>query len=161
MGFKSNINLGDKHWLVLVDFPGIFYYHKVKLTNQAGIMQRWQVYILNLALALTFFAMAAKAFVSPDEINEVIENSLIFKDLLEKVPVSLIGIHDTAIGILIILRVWPKLVTAWAAIWIGTVVILLVSSMNMAGFLDALEHAAVFGIALYLSFKAFTSQKEE
>lgn len=34
-------------------------------------MQKWQGYILNLTLALTFFAMAAKAFVSPDEISDV------------------------------------------------------------------------------------------
>lgn len=118
-------------------------------------MQNWQGYILNLALALTFFAMAAKSFIAPDEINEVIENSLIFKDLLEKVPVFLIGIHDTVVGILIAFRVWPKLVTTWAVIWIGIVVILLISSMSMEGLLDAIEHAAVLGIALYLSIKAF------
>lgn len=117
-------------------------------------MQKWQGYILSLALALTFFAMAAKSFIAPDEISEVIENSLVFKELLEKVPVFLIGIHDTAVGILIILRLWPKLVFTWAAIWIGTVVILLISSMNIEGLLDAIEHAAVLGIALYLSIKA-------
>lgn len=117
-------------------------------------MQRWQGYILNLALALTFFAMAAKSFIAPDEISEVIENSLIFKDLLEKVPVFLIGIHDTAVGILIALRLWPKLITTWAAIWLGTVIILLITSMSVEGLLDAIEHSAVLGIALYLSLKA-------
>lgn len=124
-------------------------------------MQRWQGYILNLALALTFFAMAAKSFIAPDEINEVIENSLIFKDLLDKVPVFLIGVHDALVGTLIALRVWPKLVTTWAAIWIGTVIILLMTSMNVEGLLDAIEHSAVLGLALYLSIKAFTPQKEE
>ncbi len=124
-------------------------------------MQRWQGYILNLALALVFFAMAAKSFLAPDEITEVIENSLVFKELLGKVPVFLIGIHDATVGMLIALRLWPKLVTTWAAIWLGTVIILLISSMNMEGLLDAIEHAAVLGIALYLSIKAFTPQKEE
>lgn len=124
-------------------------------------MQKWQVYILNLALALTFFAMAAKAFVSPDEISEVIENSLIFKDILAKVPVQLIGIHDAFIGILFTLRLFPKLVTIWAAIWVGTVIILLISSVNVNGLLEAIEHATPLGIALYLSIKAFTSEKEE
>lgn len=124
-------------------------------------MQRWQGYILNLALALTFFAMAAKSFIAPDEISEVIENSLIFKDLLEKMPVFLIGIHDALVGVLIALRLWPKLVTTWATIWIGTVIILLITSMNIEGLLDAIEHAAPLGIALYLSIKAFSSQKEE
>lgn len=124
-------------------------------------MQRWQVYILNLVLALTFITMAAKAFFSPDEISDPINNSLIFKDILDKVPVQLIGIHDAIVGILIILRVLPKLVATWAAIWVGTVIILLISSMSVGGSLDAIEHAAPFGIALYLSINAFASQKEE
>ena len=124
-------------------------------------MQRWQGYILNLALALTFFAMAAKSFIAPDEINEVIENSLIFKDILDKVPIFLIGIHDATVGTLIALRVWPKLVTTWAAIWLGTVIILLITSMSVEGLLDAIEHAAPLGIALYLSIKAFSPQKED
>lgn len=124
-------------------------------------MQKWQGYILNLALALTFFAMAAKSFIAPEEINEVIENSLVFKDLLEKVPVFLIGIHDATIGILLAVRVWPKLITTWAAIWLGTVIILLITSMSVEGLLDAIEHAAVLGIALYLTINAFESQKEE
>jgi len=130
----------------------------IKLSLQARIMQRWQVYILNLALALTFFAMAAKAFVSPDEISEVIQNSLI-KDILDKIPVYLIGIHDVTVGVLLTLKLFPKLVTTWAAIWIGTVIILLITSMDTNGLLDAIEHAAVFGIALYLSINAFTFQK--
>ncbi|GEM_PF-4249183 len=122
-------------------------------------MRRWQGYILNLALALTFFAMAAKTFIAPDEISDAIGNSVIFKDLLERVPIFLIGIHDALVGALIALRLWPKLVTTWAAIWISTVIILLMTSMSVEGLLDAIEHAAVFGIALYLSIKAFTSQK--
>lgn len=105
--------------------------------------------------------MAAKSFIAPDEISEVIKNSLIFKDLLEKMPVFLIGIHDALIGALIALRLWPKLVTTWAAIWLGTVIILLVTSMSVEGLLDAIEHAAVLGIALYLSIKAFTSNSPE
>lgn len=124
-------------------------------------MQRRQVYTLNLALALTFFAMTAKSFISPDEINDVINNSLIFKNILDKVPVQLIGIHDAIVGILLTFRLFPKFVTAWAAIWIGTVIILLITSMNTEGLLDAIEHAAPLGIALYLSIKAFTSQKAE
>ena len=102
--------------------------------------------------------MAAKAFVSPDEISEVIQNSLI-KDILDKIPVYLIGIHDVTVGVLLTLKLFPKLVTTWAAIWIGTVIILLITSMDTNGLLDAIEHAAVFGIALYLSINAFTFQK--
>lgn len=122
-------------------------------------MQRRQIYILNLALAFTFFAMAIKAFVFPDEISDPINNSVIFKDVLSKVPVQLIGIHDATVGILIALRVLPKLINTWAVIWVGTVIILLISSMNISGLLDAFEHAAPFGIALYLCVNAFTSQK--
>lgn len=124
-------------------------------------MQKWQAYILNLALALTFLAMAVKAFTHPHEIHEVIENSLIFNNILGGVPITLIGIHDAAVGLLLIFKVWPKLVTTWAAIWISTVIMLLISSMNINGLLDAIEHAAPFGIALYLSINAFTSQKRE
>lgn len=123
-------------------------------------MQKWQVYILNPALALTFLVMAAKAFISPDELSDVINNSVIFRDILNKVPLSLIGIHDAAIGLLLIFRVLPKLVTAWAAIWVSIVIILLITGMNVNGLLDAIEHAAPLGIALYLSINAFTSQKE-
>lgn len=114
-------------------------------------------HLLNLALALTFFSMAAKAFISPDEIHHVIQSSL-FKEILDKVPVSLIGIHDITVGILLAFRVLPKLVTTWAAIWVGVVIILLISSLNIDGFLDALEHAAVFGIALYLSINSISSE---
>lgn len=121
-------------------------------------MQRGQVYILNLALALTFFAMAAKAFVSPDEISDVINSSLIFKNILDQVPIQLIGVHDAIVGILLAFRLFPKYVTTWAAIWIGTAIILLTTGMNTNGLLDAIEHAAPIGIALYLSIKTFTSQ---
>jgi len=122
-------------------------------------MQRWHIYILSLGLALTFVAMAVKAFISPDEISDVIANSVIFKNILDKVPIQLIGIHDAIIGIFIAFRVLPKLINTWAVIWIGTVIILLLSSMNISGLLDAIEHAAPLGIALYLSINAFTSQK--
>ena len=98
------------------------------------LMQRWQAYILNLALALTFFAMAAKAFVYPDEINDPINNSVIFKDILDKIPVSLIGIHDAIIGLLLALRIFPKLINTWAAIWVGTVIILLITSITVPGY---------------------------
>lgn len=122
-------------------------------------MQKWQVYILNLALAFTFFAMALKAFFSPDEISDPINNSVIFKDILDKIPISLIGIHDAIIGLLLALRIFPKLINTWAAIWVGTVIILLITSMTVAGLLDAIEHTAPLGIALYLSLNAFISQK--
>lgn len=123
-------------------------------------MKKWQVYILNLALALTFIAMAAKAFFSPDEISDPINNSLIFKDILDKIPVSAIGIHDAIIGILLAFRVLPKFINAWAVIWISTVIILLITNMSADGLLDALEHGAPLGIALYLSINAFTSKKQ-
>ncbi|MBI2337934.1 hypothetical protein HYU95_02015 [Candidatus Daviesbacteria bacterium] len=94
--------------------------------------------------------MAAKAFVSPDEISEVISNSLFFKDTLGQVPIFLIGIHDAAIGLLLTFRVLPTLITTWVVIWVGMVIILLIGSMSVEGLLDAIEHAAPLGITLYL-----------
>lgn len=109
-----------------------------------------QSYILNLALALTFLAMAVKAFVAPEEINHVIEHAQIFKNFLDKIPLAFIGIHDALIGVLIILRLWPKWVLGWTVIWIGGVILLQISSLRADGLLDAVEHAAALGIALYL-----------
>lgn len=119
-------------------------------------MQKWQMYILNIVLALTFWAMAVKAFAFPDEISEVINNSLVFNDILNRVPVQFIGLHDAVIGILLIFRILPKVITTWAAIWVSIVMTLLISSMNAEGLLDAFEHLAPLGIALFLRLNAFT-----
>lgn len=95
--------------------------------------------------------MAVKAFIFPDEISDPITNSLLFKEIFGKVPVPIIGIHDALVSILIALRIAPKLIYTWAAIWLSAVIVLLISSMNASGLLDALEHAAPLGIALYLA----------
>jgi hypothetical protein len=117
------------------------------------------IFILHIALGLTFFSLALRAFLTPDDIMDTIKNSVMFAPIFSWIPSQIIGLHDIAMGILLIFRLFPKFTSAGSAIWIGTVIILLLSHMNLDGTIDAIEHAAPFGIALFLTFIYFKNTK--
>lgn len=117
------------------------------------------IFILQIALGLTFFSLATRSFFMSDDVLSTIKDSLFFAQVFRWIPVQAIGIHDILVGTLLILRVFPKYISAWATIWIGTVIILLLFHFNLDGALDALEHAAPFGIALFLTVTYFAQKK--
>lgn len=110
-------------------------------------------YLLQLGLGLTFLASSLTAFLNPGEYREIIEHSVLFSPLLEKLPffVSLIGINDLTIGFLLLTRSLPKMAAWWATAWLTGLVFVLLSQASQEGFLTAMEHAAPLAVAIYLA----------
>lgn len=115
-------------------------------------------YLLSVALGLTFLANSLSAFLTPDEFRGVIEHSLVFNKILDFIPffITIIGFHDLTVSVLLISRLFSKIVVWWATIWIIIVISVLLSQAGLDGFFTALEHAAPLGIALYLALQKQT-----
>lgn len=109
-------------------------------------------HLLSIGLALTFLANSLSAFLTPDEFREIIEHSLIFNKILDFTPffITVIGINDLIICVLLLTRLFSKKTAWWATIWISGVVLVFFSQLSLDGVFTALEHGAPLGIALYL-----------
>lgn len=112
-------------------------------------------FLLNIGLGLTFLASSLSAFLTPDEFEGIIKHSLIFAKILDFIPffIILIGINDFAVCILLISRLFPKIVAWYATVWVSIVIIVFLSQASLDGAIAALEHLTPLGVALYLALK--------
>lgn len=115
-------------------------------------------YLLSIGLGLTFLASSLSAFLTPDEFQGIIEHSLVFNKILDVVPffMTLIGLNDLIVCVLLISGQFIKIVAWWATIWLMIVILVFLSQASLDGFFAALEHAAPLGIALYLALRKQT-----
>ncbi len=99
-------------------------------------------------MGLIFIANSYTAFFAPDEFTELVKNSF----LTSVVPfsaetiVKLIGVSDGLVGILLILGLFRKYVSVYAAAWI--IGVILVSGFGSVG--DTLEHIGILAVPVYL-----------
>lgn len=118
-------------------------------------------YLLRLGLALGFLANGLAGLLTPNEIKSIIEQSLIFGRIVNLIPFFpfFIGLNDSLLCLLILFKVFPKIVAIWATLWITGVILVVLSSFSFEGLLAAYEHAAylVIGIHLYIKTKEAAS----
>ncbi len=104
-----------------------------------------------LGLACFFLVNSLSAFFSPSEFAELVQNNSFISSIANSgFWVTLIGINDGLLFILILLGAWKKSVAIWAGIWI--VVVLFVT--NAGGFeaIDFIEHIGVLSLIAYYYF---------
>ena len=107
-----------------------------------------QSFLLRFGLACVFLTNSLTAFFSPDDFKDLISGSFLAKILPISISafITLIGINDLIVAILLITGWKMKKVAVWASIWIiGVILVIGVWS------LDALEHLAFLSLALSIA----------
>lgn len=119
--------------------------------------------VLRLGVITAFFAHAILAFLSPESIADVLENSSLTHPLYDVFPslVTLIGINDLLLSLMIATGRFSFLTASWAALWIAGVVVVILGStqgLGIATLVDILEHGAPFAIALFFAMIPTTAK---
>ncbi len=127
------------------------------LTSPARVsISQTQIEILRLGAVLTFFAHSMIAFLIPLEFERLLEGSFIFHPIIDSFPllITLVGINDLCIALLLSLDKYLAFVGLWAALWISGVLVVILSQsqgITTSSLIEILAHGAPLGIALFLA----------
>lgn len=104
-------------------------------------------FLIRIGLGCAFLSQALVAFTEPSEFQELISASLLsgFLPISAAAFVTIIGINDLIVALLLFTGWRTHRVAVWAAFWIvGVIVVIGIVSI------DALEHLAFYAMALAL-----------
>lgn len=104
--------------------------------------------VTRIGLAFVFLANSLTAFLTPNEFREIVSNSFVASLLPVSVSsfVTLIGLNDLTVAILLLIGWRTSRVAAYASLWlVGVILTIGVFS------LDALEHLGFLSIAIALA----------
>lgn len=104
--------------------------------------------IIRFGLACVFLANAVMAFASPGEFQNLVANSFLAGFLPISITsfVTLIGLNDLTVAILLLIGWRTSRVAAYATVWI-TAVVFVIGAFT----LDALEHLGFISMAYALA----------
>ena len=113
-------------------------------------------YLLSAALGVTFLSNSLSGFFTPDEFTGIIQHAFLFNKVLDVIPffVTLIGVNDLIVCVLLLSGKFPKVTAWWAVSWITIVIVVFLANFSVDGLFTALEHGAPLGVALYLVYTA-------
>ncbi len=112
-------------------------------------------FLLRLGLACAFLENSLAAFFSPDEFKELVSGSFLMKILPVSVDtfVTIIGVNDLLVAVLLLIGWKSSKVAIWAGIWIIGVILVLGIS------LDSLGHIAFLSLAVAIALGEGTEQR--
>lgn len=110
--------------------------------------RKHSTFVIRIGLGLVFLANSYVAFVSPDELHELIHESFLPSLLPISVDsfIKFIGISDSTVGILLLSGTRLKYVATYVTLWIMG--IMAVIGLKEIG--DFLEHFGFLSMAIYL-----------
>ncbi len=113
-------------------------------------------FLIRIGLALVFLANSLTAFFTPQEFIKVIEGAF-FAGILPvsaKTFVTVIGVNDALVAILLLCGVRLRLVATWASLWIIGVMV------ARAAPLEILEDVGFLAMAIALAYNTQTNSHE-
>ncbi len=89
-------------------------------------------------------------FFNPSEFKEIVGRSF-FHGVLDLIPffITLIGINDLALSILLFTHLVPSVIYKWVAAWLVVVTVVVATSGGW-GIVDGIEHLGFVSVALVL-----------